>query len=73
MRVTINQTRQDHLARQIGRLSLRAFAGEDFGVRPGLHDALATDGDGFANREAAIDRNDLAVMQNEVRRRRLGP
>ena len=58
---------QDHLAPEVDHRRLRPAGLEDLLVGPDAEQAVALDGQGLADREVAVDRDDLAVVQDQVR------
>ena len=74
VRVRIDQARQDHLAGEVDDRRLRAACLQHVLVGADADQTVALDGQGLGNREVAIDRDDLPVMEDQVgflgRRRR---
>ena len=67
VRVRVDQARQDHLAAEVDHRRARPAGLEDLLVGPDAEQAVALDGQGLADRELAVDRDDLAVVQDQVR------
>ena len=67
VRVRVDQARQDHLAAEVDHRRARPAGLEDLLVGADAEQAVALDGQGLADRELAIDRDDLAVVQDQVR------
>ena len=67
VRVRVDQARQDHLAAEVDHRRARPAGLEDLLVGPDAEQAVALDGQGLADREVAVDRDDLAVVQDQVR------
>ena len=67
MGVRVDQARQDHLAPEVDHRRARPAGLQDLVVGPDAEQAVALDGQGLADREVAVDRDDLAVVQDQVR------
>jgi hypothetical protein len=72
MGVIVDQAGNDGAPVEIDDLGRRAFKLVDGGVVADRHDALAANGKRLRDREAIIDRDDLAVDENLLRRLRAG-
>jgi hypothetical protein len=66
--VRINQARQDEFAAKIDNFSFGCAEWQDFLVGAESKNPSAANGNGALNGERIIDRGDLCVVQNEVRK-----
>ncbi len=64
--VGIDQAGQDHLAVEIDDRRARPARLQDLIVGPDAHNPVAFDGQSLTNREGGIDRDDPAVMENQI-------
>ena len=68
MHMAVDEPRHDRLATEVEDLRVRAALRLQHLRGPArAHDARALHRHGFDNRELCIDRQDLAVVQNQVR------
>ena len=71
MGVVVDQARNDGAAGEIDHARRGALERLDLGRGPDLDDALTADGERLRDGEAVVDRDDLAVHQDEVGRLRV--
>ena len=70
VKMVVHQARDHRVALEIDHPRRRPGDRLHLIVVADRHDAIADDRDGFVNGEAAIDGDDLAVEEDEIRRRR---
>ena len=66
VRVRVDQAGQDRLAAEVDHRGPRPPGLEDLLVGPDPEQPVALDGQGLADREVAVDRDDLAVVEDQV-------
>ncbi len=67
MAMRVDEARNDGLAADIHGFRRAIGEGADFVIRADGHDALACNGDGLGIRLSRVNRDDLAVMKDQLR------